>query len=169
MPSVRAALLAVCSVSHCDGFSCRRAQALERTGFSHCGLQALGHRLSSCGAQAYLLHYIWNIPRLGIKPVSPALAGRFLSTALPGKSENNFFPQLISLCWVLVAQLWHVESSSLTRDGAGVPVLGARSLSYWELGVLATRSLSYWNLPEKFHENIFRVLAIFFVCVIAIF
>ena len=157
MPSVRAALLAMCSVSHCDGFSCHRAQALERTGFSHCSLQALERRLSSFGAQAYLLHYIWNIPRPGIKPVSPALAGRFLSTALLGKSENSFFPQLIWLRWVLVAQLRHVESSSLTRDGAGVPVLGAWSLTYWELGVLATRSLSYWNLPGKFHENIFSV------------
>ena len=29
---------------------------------------------------------MWNLPQLGIKPVSPALAGGFLSTVPPGKS-----------------------------------------------------------------------------------
>ena len=44
-------------------------------------------RLSSCGAWAYeLLHGMWDLPRSGIKPVSPALAHRFLSTGPPGKS-----------------------------------------------------------------------------------
>ena len=30
---------------------------------------------------------MWNLPGPGIKPVSPALAGRFLSAVPPGKSE----------------------------------------------------------------------------------
>ena len=63
----------------------------------NCGLQALERSFSSWGAQAYLLYSMWNIPRPGIKPVSPALAGRFLSIALPGKPENSFSPQLIYL------------------------------------------------------------------------
>ena len=29
---------------------------------------------------------MWDLPRSGIKPMSPALAGRFLTTGLPGKS-----------------------------------------------------------------------------------
>ena len=29
---------------------------------------------------------MWDLPRPGIEPVSPALAGRFLATGLPGKS-----------------------------------------------------------------------------------
>ena len=29
---------------------------------------------------------MWDLPGLGIKPVSPALAGRFLTTGPPGKS-----------------------------------------------------------------------------------
>ena len=36
-------------VSHCGAFCCA-AQALECTGFSSCGSQALEHRLSSYGA-----------------------------------------------------------------------------------------------------------------------
>ena len=30
---------------------------------------------------------MWDLPRPGIKPVSPALAGRFLTTGPPGKSS----------------------------------------------------------------------------------
>ena len=41
---------------------------------------------STCGAQANLLCGIWNLPKPGIEPVSPALAGGFLSTVPPGKS-----------------------------------------------------------------------------------
>jgi len=42
--------------------------------------------LSGCGTQASLLRGMWNLPRPGIKPVSPALPGRFLTTGPPGKS-----------------------------------------------------------------------------------
>ena len=31
---------------------------------------------------------MWNLPRTGIEPVSPALAGRFLITGPPGKSDT---------------------------------------------------------------------------------
>ena len=34
---------------------------------------------------------MWNFPGPGIEPMSPELAGRFLSTALPGKSWDLFF------------------------------------------------------------------------------
>ena len=42
-------------------------------------------RLSSCDSWAYLLRGMWDLPRPGLEPVSPALAGRFLTTAPPGK------------------------------------------------------------------------------------
>ena len=42
-------------------------------------------RLSSCGSRAQLLHGMWDPPRPGLEPVSPALAGRFSTTAPPGK------------------------------------------------------------------------------------
>ena len=42
-------------------------------------------RLSSCGSQAQLFRGLWDLPRPGLEPVSPALAGRFSTTAPPGK------------------------------------------------------------------------------------
>ena len=42
-------------------------------------------RLSNCGARAQLLRGMWDLPRPGLEPVSPALAGRFSTTAPPGK------------------------------------------------------------------------------------
>ena len=53
-------------------------------------LQNAGSRnadFRSCGAQAWLLRGMWDLPRLGIKPISPALAGGFLSTVPPEKSH----------------------------------------------------------------------------------
>ena len=42
-------------------------------------------RLSNCGSPAQLLCGIWDLPRPGLEPVSSALAGRFSTTAPPGK------------------------------------------------------------------------------------
>ena len=65
---------------HCN------VQASQCGGFS-CGAQAVSARVSvvvayrpSCSAACGYL------PRPGIEPMFPALAGRFLSTAPPGKS-----------------------------------------------------------------------------------
>ena len=49
------------------------------------------HRLSNCGSWAQLLRGMWDLPRPGLKPVSPALAGKFSTTAPPGK------PKIITL------------------------------------------------------------------------
>ena len=45
--------------------------------------------LSSCGSRAQLLCGMWDPPRPGLEPVSPALAGRLSTTAPPGKPPNN--------------------------------------------------------------------------------
>ena len=42
-------------------------------------------RLSSCGSRSQLLRGMWDLPRPGLEPVSPALAGGFSTTAPPGK------------------------------------------------------------------------------------
>ena len=42
-------------------------------------------RLSNCGSRAQLLRGMWDLPRPGLEPVSPALAGRLSTTAPPGK------------------------------------------------------------------------------------
>ena len=44
-------------------------------------------RLSSCGSRAQLLRGMWDLPRPGLEPVSSALAGRFSTTAPPGKPQ----------------------------------------------------------------------------------
>ena len=46
------------------------------------------HRLWSAGLAVVVhgLSCMWTLPRAGIKPVSPALAGGFLTTGPPGKS-----------------------------------------------------------------------------------
>ena len=48
-------------------------------------------RLSSCGSRAQLLRGMWDSPRPGLEPVSPALAGRLSTTAPPGKHPVQAF------------------------------------------------------------------------------
>ena len=60
-------------------------------------------RLSSCGSRAQLLRGMRDLPRPGLKPVSPALAGRLPTTAPPGKPQHpllmpSFIPPLGSQC-----------------------------------------------------------------------
>jgi len=62
----------------------------RHTGFSSRGrwaqeFQLPEHRLNGCGAQASLLHGMWDLPEPGIRPGSLALAGRFFTTEPPGK------------------------------------------------------------------------------------
>ena len=47
-------------------------------------------RLSSCGSRAQMLRGMWDLPRPGLEPASPALAGRFSATAPPGKPLTIF-------------------------------------------------------------------------------
>ena len=48
-------------------------------------------RLSNCGSRAQLLRGTWDLPRPGLDPVSPALAGRLATTEPPGKPCNSSF------------------------------------------------------------------------------
>ena len=84
--------------SHCSGFSCCGARALGAwasvvvvCGLSSCDSRAVQCRLSSCGSWAQLFHNMWDLPGPGLEPVSPALAGGFLTTVPPGKSYQSLF------------------------------------------------------------------------------
>ena len=86
--------------SRCGGFCCRGARALRHVAFSACGSTAqlivvptfwntgsilVAHALScfeTCGI---------DLLGPGNKPMSPALAGRFLTTGPLGKSQAAFF------------------------------------------------------------------------------
>ena len=48
-------------------------------------------RLSNCGSRAQLLRGMWDLPRPWLEPVSPALAGRFSTTAPAGKPHKDYF------------------------------------------------------------------------------
>ena len=54
-------------------------------------------KLSNCGPRAQVLRGMWDLPRPGLEPVSPALAGRLSTTAPPGKPPafnlNRYFPK----------------------------------------------------------------------------
>ena len=62
------------------------------------GLQT--RRLSNCGSRAQLLRSMWDLPRPGLEPVSPALADRFSTTAPPGKPPRHSFLKVCHLCCI---------------------------------------------------------------------
>ena len=108
--------------SHCGGFSCCGAWALECMGFSSCGLQGLECRLSSCGTRAQLLHSMWDLPGPGLEPMSPALAGRFLTTVPPGKSAHFligsfgfFFFFFLILSYISCLYVLEINSLSVSQ------------------------------------------------------
>ena len=59
-------------------------------------------RLSNCGSRDQSLRGMWDLPRPGLEPVSPALAGRFSTTAPPGK-PLIYFLNGGAPCRILVA------------------------------------------------------------------
>ena len=81
------------------------------------------HRLSSYGPRAQPLRGMWDPPRPGLEPMSPALAGGFSTTAPPGKPSLTNFVARVSLkncscldqlklqSWVLCAHFWMKQSS----------------------------------------------------------
>ena len=85
------ALLSSCGAraSLRGGFSCWGARALGHAGFARCSFGALEHRFSSCGTWAYLLHGMWDLPRSGFEPVSPAFTGGFFTIEPPGKPWDS--------------------------------------------------------------------------------
>ena len=49
------------------------------------------HRLSNSGTGSLLLRGMWDLPRSGMKPISPVLLGRYFTTEPAGKSPSPFF------------------------------------------------------------------------------
>ena len=81
-----------CVVEH--GLEGSRASVAVVCGLSSWGSWALEHRLSSCGDSRGLVgDGMWYLPGPGIKSMSPALAGRFLTTEPPGKPPSEFLSQ----------------------------------------------------------------------------
>ena len=71
------------SSSRCAGLSLSWPLPLRGTGSRRAGSAIVAHGLScsvACG--------MWDLPRPGLEPVSPALAGRLSTTAPPGKPKS---------------------------------------------------------------------------------
>ena len=71
------------SSSRCAGLSPSRPLVAEHR------LQT--RRLSNCGSRAESLRGMWDLPKPGPEPVSPALAGGLSTTAPPGKPPKPRF------------------------------------------------------------------------------
>jgi len=128
----------------CEGFNS------VAHGLSSYNSWALECRLSGCCAQALLLHGMWDLPRPGIEPVSPELAGGFLTTGSPGKFLGKPFLHTWALI-VLVEKLrllgaliffpggLHWKSNSLISDLKPVSVSPRTQATFLSLWV------SSWN------------------------
>ena len=135
--------------SHCDDFSCCRAQVLDLV-------------LKSHGPWAFDRD-VWDLPRPGIKPVSPALAGGFLTTGPPGKSRKLGFIDTDTGVSVLHAfyivgtvlnnLMFPQSASSLSFSGTCVSfhqVIGfPRWLSGKESACLSCKRLRFSSSVEK--------------------
>ena len=96
---------------------------LQTCGLSSCSSQALEHRLSGCGSRAQLFRGMWDLPGPGLEPVSPALAGGFLTTAPQGKPNGcvQQAPQVILIITQVretsgTLSLWELEGLERIRD-----------------------------------------------------
>ena len=72
------------SSSSCAGLSLSRPLLLRSTGSRRAGSVVVAHGPSRSAS-------MWDLPRPGLEPVSPALAGRFSTTAPPGKPLIMYF------------------------------------------------------------------------------
>ena len=117
-------------------------------GFSSCGSRALEHRLSSCGAWALLLHDMWDLPGPGLEPMSPALAGGFLTTVPPGKSLHLrlMWDSLSLFLWVVLETL----ESFLFED--------SNSAFYFEVKMIPVKLSVVWT-------GLFHPLLLYFNCI----
>ena len=109
-------------------------------------------RLSNCGSRAQPLCGMWDLPRPGLEPVSPALAGGFSTTAPPGKPwailskglwllfvEKGFFPTetIIPALGVLVTRL----------------IIGFRSFQWTKLGKKFFNVNTWWVSADISNSN----------------
>ena len=126
-------------------------------GLSSCGSRALERSLSSCGPRAQLLRSMWTLPRSGLEPVSPALAGRFLTTAPPGKSQNNGFNGLNERTFFSVLPHFLLL---LKEDGWPGPLMAGFPDSCHKRELGRTEKAGSWQQRLGFEQQIWLLLAV---------
>ena len=92
---------------------------------------------------------MWDFPKPGLEPVSPALAGGFSTTAPPGKPDVN--PFLNGVCSPLL------DGQDLKQNGAGVRTLVSGLHNLALALALTVRGVSgYHTLPfTKFQVHLY--------------
>ena len=106
-------LLAVLGLRCCAWLCSAGAGAPQRGGVpgGECRLVCVG--LGGCSRWAQLFLGTWNLPRPAVKPSSPELADRFLTTGPPGNSETaNFKSQNSVLVMVDILSRYTEQPSS---------------------------------------------------------
>ena len=102
-------------------------------------------RLSNCGSRAQPLRGTWDLPRPGLEPVSPALAGRlsttappgkpaggFLTTAPPGKSQNFIYEKVMTKPKVCRMGVSYSSTPHLTSQLCGLEAGERQPLSHYQ-------------------------------------
>ena len=113
------------SSSRCAGLSLSRPLLLRSTGSRRAGSV-------NCGSRAQLLRGMWDLPRPGLEPVSPVLAGRFLNhcvtmeapvyyyNVILNQNFNMFFVEfnkiILKLCIRRVSPSWALSIPSVLAE-----------------------------------------------------
>ena len=137
------------------------------------GLWALERRLSSCGTRAYLLRGMWDLPRPGLEPGTPSLAGGFSTTETQGEPEVRSIlitTLLPSLCSWSILQVSSRGASPLAQWFPGsLPKAGLTMGSTWGLPSPITVTMSFywipllshckrWFLPSRLNNNLKKII-----------
>ena len=103
-------------------------------------------RLSSCGSRAQLLRGMRDLPRPGLEPVSPALAGRFSTTAPPGKPSSVLF----NICYTAFRESNCKESSSQAKGRDSLP-----TFFFLLKSITLGRKAALSKCPESFSSHFY--------------
>ena len=127
-----------------------RSTGFRVSGLGSCSSWTLEHRLYNCGPRG-----MWDLPRPGIKPLSPVLVGEFFTTEPPGKP--SFY-----LIWCegspsITTDKEHVQILSALWDGGECKslvdlhgtCLGGPEFYVWG----SNASLSLWDLSSRMETN----------------
>ena len=104
-------------------------------------------RLSNCGSRAQPLRGMWDLPRPGHEPVCPALAGRFPTTAPPGKSTSAFWSSSFTL-WLPTLMVNKRAVSTRWRLPPSISRLPPKEYIFMNL-LLKSKETSFPNISGK--------------------
>ena len=97
-------------------------------------------RLSNCGSRAQPLRGTRDLPRPGLEPVCPALAGRLSTTAPPGKPQRFSFHLRVLSGKIMVKRKKNDRDLTIgLRDFFGCPVVKTSSSNAGGMGLTPAR------------------------------